>query len=58
MPPKIDVEKCEGCGNCVNLCPGDVFEMQDDKALVVREGDCLDCGSCAEECPGRAIDFE
>lgn len=57
MPPKIDEKKCEGCGNCVNLCPGDVFEMQDEKAVIVREDDCLDCGSCAEECPSQAINF-
>lgn len=57
MPPKIDEKKCEGCSNCVDLCPGDVFEMQDDKAVIVREDDCLDCGSCAEECPSQAIIF-
>ncbi len=58
MPPKIDEEKCEGCGNCVDYCPGDVFELKDDKAKVVRENDCLDCGSCAEECPTQAITFD
>lgn len=55
MAPKVNERKCEGCGTCVNLCPGYVFDMEDDKAVVAREDDCLDCGSCAEECPVEAI---
>lgn len=58
MPPKINTKLCEGCGNCLNLCPGYVFEMVEEKAVVTREEDCLDCGTCAEECPVEAISFE
>ncbi len=58
MGPIVDLEKCEGCGSCAEVCPADVFEIEDKKAKVVRPDDCLDCGACAEECPTQAITFE
>ncbi|MGI6405160.1 MAG: ATP-binding protein [Syntrophaceticus sp.] len=58
MPPKVDVEKCTGCGTCVDVCPSEVFETEDDKAKVVRPEDCTDCESCVEECPEEAITLE
>ena len=38
---EIDTEKCTGDEECVNVCPVGVFEMQDDKAAVVNEEECL-----------------
>lgn len=58
MGPKIDTDLCEGCEKCVEVCPADVFEMEDDKAIAVRPDDCLDCGACADECPANAISLE
>lgn len=58
MAPKIDFDKCEGCGNCLDVCPADVFEVDDGKARTVRLDDCLDCGACAEECPSQAISLD
>ncbi len=58
MAPEVDLNKCEGCGNCIDVCPADVFEMENDKASVTRPDDCLDCGACAEECPPQAITLE
>ncbi len=58
MAPKVDVDKCEGCGNCVEVCPAGVFEIENDKARAARHDDCLDCGACAEECPSQAITLE
>jgi len=28
---EVDVEKCIGCGDCVDICPVDVYEIQDEK---------------------------
>jgi len=28
---EVDREKCIGCGECVDVCPVDVYEMQDEK---------------------------
>ena len=35
--PKIDYDKCIGCGQCVGICPGlaiFVVKLKDDKALI------------------------
>jgi Fe-S-cluster-containing hydrogenase component 2 len=29
----VDNEKCEGCEECVEVCPVDVFEMEDEKSV-------------------------
>ena len=58
MAPKVDIDKCEGCETCVDVCPADVFEMVDGKANVARPDDCLECGACAEECPPQAITLD
>lgn len=58
MGPIVDKEKCEGCGNCVDVCPADVFELQEGVAVVVNGEACLECGTCVEECPPQAITLE
>ena len=32
----VDEENCLGCGECVDICPSEVFELQDDKSVPVR----------------------
>jgi NAD-dependent dihydropyrimidine dehydrogenase PreA subunit len=54
----IDFDKCEGCGECVDTCPGEVFEMQDDKPVVINEEECMECESCVEVCEQDAITLE
>ncbi|ADG82199.1 4Fe-4S ferredoxin [Thermincola ferriacetica] len=58
MGPKINADLCAGCGNCVDVCPADVFVLKDGKAQAENEGNCLECGACAEECPPQAINLE
>ncbi|NLE38933.1 MAG: 4Fe-4S binding protein [Pirellulaceae bacterium] len=57
MAAQIDADKCTGCGECVESCPLDAIEMQDDKA-VVDEDVCGDCGACVDVCPSEAISIE
>lgn len=52
---KVDAEKCTGCGECVDICPDDVYELQDEKSVVVNPEDCADCESCLEVCEHEAI---
>ena len=54
----IDTEKCIGCGLCANMVP-DLFEMQDDKAVVIvdvvpaeREDAAMEA---KDSCPVEAI---
>jgi len=50
----IDVDKCQGCGECVDICPNEVLELKDEKAVVAND-DCAGCESCVETCPEEAI---
>ena len=52
---EVDVEKCEGCEECVEVCPTDVYEMQDGKSVPVNAEECLGCESCVEVCDQEAI---
>jgi NAD-dependent dihydropyrimidine dehydrogenase PreA subunit len=44
----VDEDKCEGCEECVDVCPVEVFEIEDDKAVPVNADECLGCESCVD----------
>ena len=59
---KVDLKKCDGDSVCVGVCPTNVFEMQElkdhpngQKAVVVRESECILCMACVTQCPTEAI---
>ncbi len=51
----VDEDKCEGCGECEENCPCDVFEIIDGKASPESEDECLGCETCVEVCEAGAI---
>lgn len=51
----VDPEKCEGCEECIEVCPVDVYELIDDKSVPVNAEECLGCESCVEVCEHDAI---
>ncbi len=53
--PEIDEEKCIGCGECEEICPVDVYELVDGKAVAANAEECLGCESCVEICESGAI---
>ena len=57
MPTIVDAESCTGCGECVEACPLDAVEIENDIAVVNQE-ECGDCGSCTDVCPTEAITIE
>lgn len=60
--PKIDLEKCLGCGMCSNVCPEGIIEMKKNKNNLSRPNInydyCKGCGVCASECPVKGIIME
>ena len=53
---KVDNDKCKGHGECVDECPSEVYELQDDKTVPVQIDACIECCACVEGCPEGAID--
>ena len=54
MPVKVDVEKCEGCGDCVDACATGSIVVEEEKAKV-DSTTCCDCMACLDSCPQKAI---
>lgn len=55
--PTVSADLCNGCGNCLEVCPKDVFEMDDaGKAVVVEPFLCIvGCCFCKSACDPEAI---
>ena len=54
MSAVVEQNTCTGCQICVDTCPVEAIEMEDDKAKVDASA-CTDCGACVGECPVEAI---
>ncbi len=46
---KIDQEKCNGCGLCVDACHEGAIRIIDGKAVLVDESYCDGLGDCIGE---------
>jgi NAD-dependent dihydropyrimidine dehydrogenase PreA subunit len=50
----IKLERCNGCGACVEVCPEGALYLVDSKAMVDTSL-CRECESCVAACPLEAI---
>ncbi len=48
-------EKCTGCGRCVEVCPHNVFVLQERRARITDRDRCMECGACALNCDFGAL---
>jgi len=55
---KIDEEKCNGCGVCVDACHEGALGIRQGKAVLLRDDYCDGLGACLPTCPTDAISFE
>ena len=59
----VDDAFCKGCGLCVDACPANIIELNQDKitdkgyhpAHCIDQSKCTGCTSCALMCPDVAI---
>ena len=54
MKIKVDLEKCDGCGTCIETCPYNFRRVVDGKSTV-DPNKCIGCGRCVAVCPKGAI---
>jgi ferredoxin len=56
LKPKVDQDKCIGCGACASLCP-EVFQLKEGKSQVINPSGCdkCNCQEAASSCPAEAI---
>ena len=68
--PVVDIDKCTACGDCVEVCPKDLFSIQPlshqlwvacknlekgDEILEACQVACTACGRCEMDAPGELI---
>ncbi len=55
---EIDVEKCIGCGQCTENCPGKVPALNDEGKAYMSRPECITCSNCVVTCPEGAISIK
>lgn len=51
---QVDLEKCTGCGECLDACSVEAISLIEGKAAIDVDT-CLSCGACVQACPAGAI---
>jgi NAD-dependent dihydropyrimidine dehydrogenase PreA subunit len=51
----LDAARCNGCRECIEVCPHAVFAMNGGAARIVDRDACMECGACARNCAAGAI---
>jgi adenylylsulfate reductase subunit B len=58
MPTFVYMTRCDGCGECVDICPSDIMHIDRTyrRAYNIEPNFCWECYSCVKACPQHAID--
>lgn len=58
MPTFAYMTRCDGCGQCVDICPSDIMHIDRTyrRAYNIEPNFCWECYSCVKACPQHAID--
>jgi ferredoxin len=52
---RLEESKCTGCGDCIEVCPHAVFELEDGTLRIRSRESCMECGACMKNCPHGAL---
>lgn len=54
---RVNLNKCTGCKNCVDVCPMDVFYFSDEahRSVLAYPENCQSCGQCYLNCEGGSL---
>jgi heterodisulfide reductase subunit A len=63
---KVDLEKCDGTGACVDVCKYEnaivlktmTLDGSEVRRAIVSPANCTGCGNCVSACPNRAVDVQ
>jgi ferredoxin len=53
--PIINLEKCDRCGKCIEICPEEALEMTAAGPQFKSPNTCTFCADCENICPQGAI---
>ncbi len=57
IKPRVDTEKCRGCGECYRHCPETAITMEDLKAHI-NQSKCIGCAECLAVCRFEAVQHD
>ena len=61
ISPRVDPERCRGCGRCVEICPFNAIRLvpglEGTYTAKVARHNCVGCGGCVGRCPVTALDM-
>ena len=58
MYPDVNPETCNGCENCVEICPSEVYQLEGERSNPAHPEDCIECWACVNQCPTESIQLQ
>lgn len=55
--PRIALDLCNGCGECIRQCPTGAMGWRDGKAALVQPDRCAYSATCEQICPVGAVEL-